>query len=154
MEGRHLLTTIAFFSVVLLFTYCAHGVRADRVDYEFDRDYQRLRLVLQLPLGAIEECHHKDELGYLTRSFRYKDGAIFYVACRDLANNPVLLLDRSAGNLMVMPTILGQPGSGTYSTGTKWSRRMRDGFMFGYDYVDPNRQGSFDRAIQSARIIH
>lgn len=154
MERRQLLTMLVVFYSVLLFTNCAHFARADRVDYAFDRDYQHLRLVLELPLGAIEEFHHKDEHGYLTRSFRYEDGATFYVACRDLANNPVLLLDRSAGNLLVMPTILGQPGSGTYSNGTKWSRRMRDGFMFGYDYVDPKRQGSFDRAIQSARIKH
>lgn len=154
MERRQLFTIIAVINSVLLFAACTHFVKADRVDYAFDRDNQRLRLVLELPLGAIEECHQKDEHGYLTRSFRYNNGATFYVACCDLANNPVLLLDRSPANLLAMPAILGQPGSGTYNNGTKWSRRMRDGFMIGYDFVDPKRQESYDRAIQSVRIMH
>jgi hypothetical protein len=154
MEVRLITCSIVITCLSVVFASCSLFVKANTVEYEYDNGFKHRKLVMDVPFGFIEECHTRDDKGFLVRSFRYKDGAEIFIACRDMANNPVISLDLSAENLAQLPRIWGQPGSGTHGNGTRWSRSQREGFMVGYDFVDPNQRELFDRSVQSLHIVH
>ena len=134
-------------------TACSLFDKVTRVEYEFETSYKHHKLVMDLPTGIVEESHDRDNKGYLVRTFRYKDGAEFFVACHDLNYNPLISLDQSSETQAKLPAIWGEPGSGTYFNGTVWSRNFREGFLIGYDFVKPGKRPAYDKAIHSAHII-
>ena len=154
MANRQTLHGIIFLLAIIGESACALFVKSNTMEYDFNYGSKHRRLVMDIPVGVMEESHDRDVKGYLVRTFRYQDGAEIFVACHDLANYPVLSLDMSAENLASFPKIWGEPGCGTHSNGTKWCRHIREGFMVGYDFVDPKRKESFDQALHSLHIVH
>jgi hypothetical protein len=154
MANRQLLCGIMLLHTLIGGVACAFFVKANTVEYDFDNGWKHRRLVMDIPVGFVEETHDRDAKGYQVRTFRYLDGAEVFLACRDLGNNPVTSLDLSAETLASFPKIWGEPGSGTNKNGTKWCRHLREGFMVGYDFVDPNRTELFDQSLHSLHIVH
>lgn len=154
MAIRQTLYGIFFLLAIIGESACVLFVKSNKMEYDFNYRSKHRRLVMDIPVGVVEESHDRDAKGYLVRTFRYKDGAEIFVACHDLGNYPVLSLDMSAENLACFPKIWGDPGCGTQSNGTKWCRYIREGFMVGYDFVDPKRKELFDQSLHSLHIVH
>jgi hypothetical protein len=150
---RLTITKITSVAIVFMGIACATRLPMNQLSYAFESDQQQHKLLISIPAGFVEECHERDLQGYLTRKFRYKDGAQFFVACRDMANLPVIQIDSRAENIGGLTKIWGETGSGVYETGRRWSRHSCAGFLIGYDFVAPNNRELFDQAIHSAQIV-
>jgi hypothetical protein len=150
---RLIIAKIVSSSVICMGFACATRLPMNQLSYAFETNQQQHQLVISIPAGFVEECHERDLQGYLTRKFRYKDGAQFFVACRDMANLPVIQIDSRAESIGGLNQIWGETGSGVYESGRRWSRHSCAGFLIGYDFVLPNNRELFDQAIHSAQIV-
>jgi hypothetical protein len=131
---------------------CGMVSKGDRVEYNFNEGSQHMRLVIAVPPGSSSETHQRDEQGNLVRIFRYANGEEFIIACRDAAQQPTIVLNRSSDDIKSITKITGPLGLGAYPNGTHWSRQSRDGFIVGYDFVSADRVEEFDKALHSARV--
>ena len=131
---------------------CSPTGLTDRLEYNFDEGAKHRRLVVDIPAGAVSEQHQRDDTGNLVRTFRYKDGSEFYVACRDVALRPVVSIERTMESTSTRVKTMGDQGNGTYQNGTHWRRQARDGFVIGYDFVETGRLEQYDKALHSVRF--
>lgn len=138
--------------ILLFVSSCSVFQKGELLVYDFDAGYKQKRLKINLPPGAVSETHDRDKNGILVRTFRYSDGAEFFIACHDLSDKPAISLDQGAENMTMLARIWSAPDSGVYANGTCWRRQARDGFVIGYDFVQPGYRESYDRAIHSMHI--
>jgi hypothetical protein len=131
---------------------CSVMRETDKLEYAYAEGYQHRKLVLSIPDGYQSESHHRDENGVLIRTFHYKDGAEFFIACKDREFLPVIAVERTSTSLSDLKKSLGEEGSGKHSNGTNWRRTVRDCFIIGYDFVEPDRAKLFDQAIHSLKV--
>ncbi len=131
---------------------CTTLAKGDTVEYNFNVGEKKRRLVFAIPPGSVSETHQRDANGNLVRTFYYKDGAEFFIACRDGDNQPNIMLARQSEDLESLQQKTGRIGSGTYQDGTHWSRQNRDGFIVGYDFVNSSKTELFDQAMHSVLV--
>ncbi|GAO41501.1 hypothetical protein [Flavihumibacter petaseus] len=137
---------------VIATSSCGVLSKSDRVEYDYNEGAKKRRLVLAIPPGSVSENHSRDNDGNVVRTFQYKDGASFFIACRDGAHEPSIVLTKSESDMLSLEKATGQIGSGKYDNGTHWSRQTRDGFIVGYDSVANGNLEIFDAAIHSVQV--
>jgi hypothetical protein len=152
MLPRPTLSAFLLLAVIAGAISCGPTAVTDRLEYDFNEGAKHRRLVVNIPTGAVSEVHQRDEEGNLVRTFRYADGAEFYVACRDIALEPVVSIQRSTETTTKLVKSMGDQGNGIYQNGTHWRRQARDGFVIGYDFVDNKRLEEYDKALHSVRF--
>lgn len=133
-------------------TSCSTMLQTDKVEYQFSEGINYRKLVLTIPKGYESETHSRDESGVLVRTFHYKNGAEFFIACKDKELNPVISVERTAATSKDLKNLVGEEGTGKNANGTSWRRTMRDCFIVGYDFVAPREAKAFDEAIQSLKV--
>jgi hypothetical protein len=139
-------------AAIALGTSCSTYLQTDKVEYQFAEGVNHRKLVLTIPDGFESETHSRDENGVLIRTFHYKNGAEFFIACKDNELNPFIAIERTESTSSDLQKSLGEEGTGKNANGTSWRRTLRDCFIVGYDFVDPAQAKAFDRAIQSLKV--
>lgn len=152
MLQQTILRTLLFSATVAAFSSCSIMRETDKVEYNFSEGNNNRKLVFSIPGGYVSETHNRDENGLLIRTFHYKDGAEFFVACKDQETNPVISVKHSAGTASELTSKVGEEGTGQNMNGTAWRRTIRDCFIIGYDFVKPDSAKMFDQAIQSLKL--
>ncbi len=133
---------------------CSSTGKMDRLEYYFNQDQQQRKLVMKVPAGYLHERIERLDKDIQVRSFEYPDGARLYLACRDLASQPNILLDARPGVADHLFSRFGAEGSGLKPDGRRWSRCYRSGFLIGYESVTPQQLETYEQAIHSARLAH
>lgn len=131
---------------------CSVHRHTDRLEYAYAEGYHNRKLVIALPTGYATETHQKDDDGVLVRTFHYRDGSSFYIACLDKLNNSVIAVEKTTESAKQLTNSIGQEGSGQHADGTNWRRTRRDCFIIGYDSVQQARSAQFEQALQSLRV--
>lgn len=137
---------------IAVLSSCSTMRQTDKLEYAFSEGVLYRKLVLSIPEGFQSESHHRDDNGVLVRTFHYQDGSEFFIACKDKELKPVIAVERTAATVTELKKTMGEEGSGKNANGTTWRRTIRDCFVIGYDFVDPQRAKLFDQAIHSLKV--
>ncbi len=130
---------------------CSFVAEADRLEYDYDDGRMERRLVMAVPQGYLSEQHEQLEGGYFTRTFRYQDGSSFFVACKEKPGSGVPAIEKTPDVMKELIRKMGGEGSGTSPEGKHWSRKLKDGFVVGFNDVDPKRLETFSNSMHSLR---
>lgn len=141
-------------TAMILIAACSTTGKMDRLEYFFNQDQRPRKLVMMVPAGYLHERMERVDNDIQVRSFEYPDGAKLFLACRDLANNPTILLDNRPGIDDQLFARFGAAGTGLRSDGRHWGRYYRSGFLIGYEAVPQKQLDAYDQAIHSARVAH
>lgn len=143
---------VLLLAVMAVISSCGLVGVADRLEYDFDEGNTKYRLVMAIPDGFRSELHTRDEQGNSVRTFLYRDGAKLYIACREQPGKPALTIEKKQEAMALLTNSVGPLGEGTHPDGTRWRRTKKDGFILGYDFVDPGKAKLYDKAIMTMRI--
>lgn len=133
---------------------CSVTGKMDRLEYFYNQEQRQRKLVMQVPAGYLHERIERLDNGFQVRSFEYPDGAKLYLACRDLASEPTILLDAQPGADDRLFSRFGATGTGTKPNGKYWGRMYREGFLIGFDSVSEKQLQAYDQALHSMRVKH
>lgn len=133
---------------------CSVTGKMDRLEYFYNQDQRQRNLVMKVPAGYLQERIERLDNGIQVRSFEYPGGAKLYLACRDLASEPTVLLDAQPGADQRLFSRFGATGTGTKPDGRHWGRIYSAGFLIGFDSVSAKELQTYDQAIRSVRVKH
>ena len=152
MLQQKILRGLLFSATIAAISSCSIMRETDKVEYNFSEGDNYRKLVFSIPGGYESETHNRDENGMLVRTFHYKDGSEFFIACKDQETSPVITVKHSTSTTAELTSSLGEEGTGKNQNGTTWRRTIRDCFIIGYDFVKPDSAKLFDQAIQSLKL--
>jgi hypothetical protein len=152
MFKQTIFRSLLLFATIAAGSSCRTAMQTDKVEYAFAEGYDHRKLVLTIPKGYESETHFRDDAGVLVRTFHYKNGAEFFIACKEKDLSPVISVERTEATSQELKKSIGEEGTGKNANGTSWRRTLRDCFIVGYDFVDPREAKAFDEAIQSLKV--